>query len=92
QLGKWGMMHKDYLRKHKPVFFATLFAQGKLWRYLSDIDRHAKEMYTRLVNEITERDGLSEQMKEENQMDWVQRMNNIQNRATEIVMNDFIIM
>ena len=51
-IGKWGQMHKDYLRNSKPVVFATLFAQGKLWQYLADIDNHAKEMFEMLVSQM----------------------------------------
>ena len=79
-LGKWEMLHKDYLRNHKPVVFATLFAQGKLWHYLADIDTQAREMFDMLV----------EQMKEDNQILWVQMMRNIQIRVKEIVMEELI--
>lgn len=79
-LGKWGMLHKDYLRNHKPVVFATLLAQGKLWHYLADIDTQAQQMF----------DLLIEQMKEDNQILWVQMMRNIQIRVKEIVMEELI--
>ncbi|MGN0467733.1 MAG: TnpV protein [Acutalibacteraceae bacterium] len=84
-LGKWGILHKDYLRKHKPVVFAKLLAQGKLWQYLADIDTQAREMFDTLIEQLKEREGVTEQLKEENQMLWVQMMNIIQNRANEIV-------
>lgn len=89
-LGKWGQMHRDYLRKHKPVVFATLLAQGKLWQYLADVDTQAREMFDMLVEQMKEREGVTEQLKAENQMEWVAQMNNIRNRATEIVNTDFI--
>lgn len=79
-LGKWEMLHKDYLRNHKPVVFATLLAQGKLWHYLADIDTQAQQMF----------DLLIEQMKEDNQILWVQMMRNIQIRVKEIVMEELI--
>ena len=90
RLGKWGMLHKDYLRKHKPVVFATLFAQGKLWRYLADIDTQAQEMFNVLVEQMKNCEGVNERLKEENQIRWVQMTNNIQNRAKEIVMEELI--
>ncbi|MDD7292317.1 MAG: TnpV protein [Clostridiaceae bacterium] len=89
-LGKWEMLHKDYLRNHKPVVFATLLAQGKLWHYLADIDTQAQQMFDLLIEQMKEREGVTEQLKEENQMLWVQRMNNIQNRAKEVVMAKLI--
>ncbi|MGN0486928.1 MAG: TnpV protein [Acutalibacteraceae bacterium] len=90
QLGKWGMLHKDYLYKHKPVDFAFRLAQGKLWQYLADIDTQAQEMFDMIVEQMKEREDVTEQLKEENQLLWVQRMNNIQNRAKEIVMAKLI--
>lgn len=84
RLGKWGMLHKDYLRKHKPVVFATLLAQGKLWQHLADIDTQAREMFDLLVEQMKESEGVTEQLKEENQMDWVQKMNSIQARAKKL--------
>lgn len=89
-LGKWGMLHKDYLQKHKPVVFATLLAQGKLWQYLADIDTQAQQMFDMLVEQMKELEGVTEQLKENNQMLWVQMMNSIQNRANEIVCKDLI--
>lgn len=89
-LGKWGMLHKDFLRTHKPVVFAALIAQGKLWQYLADIDAQAREMFDLLVEQMKEHEGVTEQLKEENQMLWVQRMNNIQNQAKEIVCKKLI--
>ena len=89
-LGKWGMMHKDYLRKHKPVVFVSLLAQGKLWQYLADIDNHAQQMFDTLVEQMKEREGVTEELKAENQMLWMHQMNNIHNRVTEIINTDLI--
>lgn len=83
KLGKWGQMHRDYLRKHKPLVFATLLAQGRLWQYLADVDMQAREMFDMLVEQMKERDGVTEQCKEKNQMEWIRKMNNIQNRETK---------
>lgn len=89
-LGKWGMLHKDYLLKHKKVLFATLVAEGKLWQYLTDVDTQAQQMFDALVKQMKEAECVTEQLKEENQMEWVQRMNNIQQRARETVSNTLI--
>lgn len=91
KLGKWGQMHRDYLRKHKPVVFATLLAQGKLWQYLVDIDTQAQEMFDMLVEQMKEREGVTEQLKVENQMEWIRKMNNIQNRVNEMIEADLIL-
>lgn len=90
KLGKWGMMHKEYLRKHKPVVFASLLAQGKLWQYLAEIDTQAQEMFDALVEQMKEREGVTEELKAENQMEWVQRMKNIQSRVIEVVGKEHI--
>lgn len=90
KLGKWGQMHRDYLRKHKPVVFATLLAQGRLWQYLADVDMQAREMFDTLVEQMKEREGVTEQLKEENQMEWIRKMNNIQNRVNEMIETDLI--
>lgn len=90
RLGKWGMLHKDYLMKHKKVLFTTLLAEGKLWQYLADFDTQAQQMFDTLVELMKGTEGVTEQLKEENQMEWVQRMGNIQARAREIVCKELI--
>lgn len=91
-LGKWGMLHKDYLLKYKKVLFATLLAEGKLWQYLADIDTEAQQMFDMLVEQMKESEGVTEKLKEENQMEWVCCMQNIEARAREIVMTELIYM
>lgn len=90
RLSKWGMLHKDYLLKHKKVLFATLLAEGKLWQYLADIDTEAQQMFDMLVEQMQESEGVTEKLKEENQMEWVCRMQNIEARAREIVCEEII--
>lgn len=90
RIGRWGQMHRDYLKEHKPVVFATLLAQGKLWQYLANIDTQAREMFDTLVEQMKDRERVTEQSKEENQMLWVQTMSNIQNKANAIVCKDLI--
>ena len=89
-LGKWGMMHKTYLEKHKKVLFSTLLIQGKLYQHCAEIEKQARDMYDTLVEQMKEAEGVTEQLKEENQMEWVQRMGNIEARAREIVENELI--
>ena len=90
RLGKWGMLHKDYLLKHKKVVFATLLAEGKLWQYLSDVDTQAQQMFDNLIEQMKESEGVTEDLKEHNQWEWIQRMENIQQRAREIVCEELI--
>lgn len=80
-LGKWGMLHKDYLLKHKKVLFATLLSEGKLWQYLADIDAQAQQMFDTLVEQMKTTEGVTEQLKEENQVEWICSMQNIEARA-----------
>ena len=89
-IGIWGQRHKRYLREHKRATYTTLLTSGKLNSYLADIDEQAEELFSRLVKQMAEREGVTEQLKAENQMLWVQRINSIQNRATEMVNADLI--
>ncbi len=89
-LGKWGMMHKNYLLKHKKVVFTTLLAEGKLYQHCSEVESQAQQMFDILVEQMKEADGVTEKLKEKNQMEWVQRMGNIQARAKEIVCEELI--
>lgn len=89
-LGKWGVMYKAYLQKHNPVLFTTLLTQGKLYQHLAQIDQQANEMFDTLVEQLMKSEGVSEKLKQQDQMEWVQRMNRIQERANEIVNNELI--
>ena len=89
-LGKWGMLHKDYLLKYKKVLFATLLAEGKLYQHCAEVEKQAKDMYDTLIEQMKESEGITEQLKEENQMEWICRMQNIETRAREIVNNELI--
>lgn len=91
-IGVWGQWHKRYLREHKRATYTTLLTSGKLSSYLADIDEQAEEMFSRLVNEYADRQGVTEQLKAENQLEWVQKMNSIRNRAVEIVNTELIYM
>ena len=89
-LGKWGMLHKDYLFKHKKVLFTTLLTQGKLYRHCAEIENQARAMFDMLVEQMKEVEGVTEQLKEQNQMEWVRRMQNIDERAIGVVCSDLI--
>ena len=90
-IGLWGHRHKRYLQEHKRATYTTLLTSGKLDSYLADIDKQAEDMFLRLVEQIANREGVTEQLKAENQMEWVCRMNNIRSRAMEIVNEEIII-
>lgn len=79
------MLYKDYLLKNKKVLFTTLLTQGKLYQHCSEIEKQAREMFDTLVEQMKQAEGVTEQLKEANQMLWVQKINNIQHRANEIV-------
>lgn len=89
-IGIWGQRHKDYLLENHRLFYYNLLTTGKLNSYLHDIDVSAKEMYDRLIKQITEKEGITEQHKSEKQMEWIGRMNNIANRVREIVNAEMI--
>lgn len=89
-IGVWGQRHKRYLREHKRATYTTLLTSGKLNSYLADIDEQAETMFSRLVKELAEKENVTEKLKAENQILWVQKMNNIRNRATEIINEEVI--
>ena len=84
-LGKWGMLHKDYLLKHKKVLFVTMLTQGKLYQHCAEMENQAQQMFDTLVEQMKKAEGVTEQLKEDNQIDWVCRMQNIEAKAREIV-------
>ena len=89
-IGVWGQRHLRYIKQNRKVFYLNLLTSGKLNSYLADIDQQAEEMFSRLIKQIAEREGVTKRLKAENQMEWVGRMNNIRNRATEFVNNNLI--
>ena len=89
-IGVWGQRHLNYLRENKRVLLSNLQISGKLNIYLADIDKQAEEMFSRLVSQMAEREGVTERLKADNQMEWVGRMNDIRGRATEIVNSNLI--
>ena len=89
-IGRWGQRHLRYIKQHKRVFYANLLTSCKLNSYIADIDEQAENMFSRLVKDLAEKENVTEKLKAENQMLWVQKMNNIRNRATEVVNADLI--
>ena len=89
-IGIWGRRHERYIKQHHKLHYFDLLTSCKLTAYLADIDREAAEMYNKLVQQLANQEGITEQLNADNQMLWVQRMNNIRNRATEIVNADLI--
>ena len=89
-IGVWGQRHRRYLKEHRRATYATLLTSGKLNGYLADIDRQAEEMFLRLVKQMAEVEGVTEAPKAADPMEWVGRMNNIQNRAREVVNSELI--
>lgn len=90
QIGIWGRRRRDYLLKNREPIYTGLLLSGNLNAHLEEIDQSASEMYELLIKQMAERDGVTEELKAQNQMQWVQRMNNIQYRAMEIINHELI--
>ena len=90
EIGIWGMRHLEYIKHHRKGFYTSLVLECKLNRYLADINKQAEEMFDTIIKQFKQAEGITEQLKENNQMEWVARMNNIRSRATEIVNHDII--
>ena len=89
-IGHWGMMHKAYLKLRKPVYYQSLLLSGKRDTVLANVEEQTAERYEVLIEQLSQQEGISEKMKEENQMEWVGRMKNLENRAAEIVKAELI--
>ena len=89
-IGVWGQRHLRYLKQHRKVLYTNLLTSGKLNSYLANIDEQAEEMFFRLVNEYADRQGVTEQLKAENQLLWIQKMSNIQSCVREVVEREII--
>lgn len=89
-IGVWGKRHLRYIKEYKRITYTTLLTSGKLNSYLADIDEQAQDMFFRLVKQLAEKEGVTETLKAENQMLWVQKMGNIQSQAREIVNTELI--
>lgn len=89
-LGVWGLKHKDFLVRHKRVQFNIMLMNGTLWTHLAEVDEQASNMFSQLVEQMKDNEGITEQLKAHNQMEWVARINNIEARAREIVNKELI--
>ena len=89
-IGRWGQRHLRYLKQHRKGLYSELLISGKLNDYLADLNEQAEKMFSRLVKQLAEKEGVTEAIKAENQLLWVQRMNSIRNDAMEIVSSDLI--
>ena len=89
-IGVWGQRHKHYLKEYRKATYTILLTSGKLSSYLADINEQAENLFSRLVKEMAEKENIMEKLKAENQLLWVQKMNNIRNRATEVVNSEII--
>lgn len=89
-IGVWGQRHLRYLKQHRKVLYTNLMTSGKLNSHLAELNKQAEDMFFRVVKQLAEKEGVTEKLKAESQMEWVGRMNNIRARATEIVNTDLI--
>ncbi|MFR5932166.1 MAG: TnpV protein [Oscillospiraceae bacterium] len=89
-IGLWGQRHKQYLKEHKQFIYTTMLIEGTLNRYLADINQQAEQMFHRLIAEIAEKQGITEKLKAENQMEWVRQMNACKAQTEEVIKTDLI--
>ena len=89
-VGRWGRMHRDYIKEHNLIRFNDLCLSGELWTYLADINEQAKTRLELIVEQMKAAEGVTEHMKQHNQMEWVRAMNSIRNRAEEIILREMI--
>ena len=89
-VGKWGRMHREYLKEHRPILFNALILSGQLWTYLSDLNDQAQERLSLIIEQMKASEGVTEELKAANQMAWAGAMNSIRNRAEEIILREMI--
>ena len=89
-IGKWGRMHRDYLREHKPIQYNCLLLSGKLWTYLADLNQQAQDRLERIIDQMKAAEGITEALKASDPIAWVGAMNNIRARAEEIIREELI--
>ena len=90
KVGRWGMLRFTYLRKHRDALYTIMLMDNTLNPHLEEVDRQAQEMEQQLISQLAQQEGITEQLKAENQMEWIARMNNIRNRVDEIVFSELI--
>ena len=89
-IGTWGRRHREYLKEHSPIQYTNLITEGTLWTYLADLNEQAQERLARIIDQMKESEGVTEALKSADQLAWVGGMNNIRNRAEEIVLHELI--
>ena len=89
-IGKWGRMHREYLKEHKPIQYNCLLLSGKLWTYLADLNEQAQDRLDRIIEQMKTAEGITEDLKASDPMAWVGAMNNVRNRAEEIILQELI--
>ena len=89
-IGKYGRMHRDYLKEHKPIRFNDLVLEGQLWTYLADLDEQAQSRLQMIIRQMQEAESVNEELKAYDQLAWVRAMNSIHNRAEEIILRELI--
>ena len=89
-IGRYGRLHREYLKQEHPVRYSSLILTGKLWTYLADLSEQAEERLDLIMEQMKTAEGVTEELKARNQLEWVGRMNNIRNRAEEIIKNEMI--
>ena len=89
-IGKYGRIHRDYLQEHNPIKFNDLVLDGRLWTYLADLNEQAQNRMQLIIRWMQEAESVNDELKENNQMAWVQAMNSIHNRAEEIVLHELV--
>ena len=89
-IGTWGRLHRDYLKEHRPIQYTNLVTEGTLWTYLAELNEQAQERLARIIEQMKESEGVTEALKAADQLAWVGAMNNIRNRAEEIVLHELI--
>ena len=89
-IGKWGRMHREYLKEHKPIQYNCLLLSGKLWTYLADLNEQAQDRLERMIDQMKTTEGITETLKASDPMAWVGAMNSIRNRAEEILLREMI--
>ena len=89
-IGRWGRMHREYLKEHKPIQYNCLLLSGKLWTYLADLNEQAQDRLERMIDQMKTTEGLTETLKASDPMAWVGAMNSIRNRAEEIIREELI--
>ena len=89
-IGRWGRMHREYLREHRPIRFNDLVLRGQLWTYLADLNEQAQRRFEFIIEQMKAAESVTEHMKQHDQMAWVGAMNSIRNRAEEIILREMI--